>query len=179
MVTHANKGKISSFLIDDERAELRSIPFEEGGNDTNMDWDKGWCVFNGSWGVLGVLFWIVLIFISYATKDYLNISPLVVYYELYAGWFGLGLGTLVQIFSITDSSSAENVSSSEKVVTDSNVDIASAWETSECIVLEPSEGIVSEPSEGTCSVDGVDAELRLCFGSSVSGKGGFGTNASF
>ncbi|KAL4579655.1 hypothetical protein LXL04_015811 [Taraxacum kok-saghyz] len=121
MVTHVNKGKISSFLIDDERAELRSIPFEEEGNDTNMEWDKGWCELKGSWGELGVLFWIILALIGYATKDYLNISPSVIYYELHAGWLGLGLVTLVQIFSITDGSSAEKVSSSEEVVTNKKV----------------------------------------------------------
>jgi hypothetical protein len=121
MVTHANKGKISSFLIDDERTELRSIPFEEGGNDTNMEWDKGWCDLKGLWGDLGVLFWIVFALIGYATKDNLNISPFVIYYELHTGWLGLGLVTLVQIFYITDGSSAEKVSNSEEVVTNKRV----------------------------------------------------------
>ncbi|KAL4561624.1 hypothetical protein LXL04_033794 [Taraxacum kok-saghyz] len=53
--------------------------------DTNMEWDKGWCKLNGSWGELGVLFWIVFALIGHATNDYLNISPSAIYYELHAG----------------------------------------------------------------------------------------------
>jgi len=48
IVACVNERKSSSFLINDERAELRTIPFEEGGNDTCMDRDKGWLELNDS-----------------------------------------------------------------------------------------------------------------------------------
>ena len=53
-----------------------------------MDLDKGWGELNVSWEMSGVKCWIVLALNGYATKDYPNISTLVICYEWYAAWFG-------------------------------------------------------------------------------------------
>ena len=64
MAACLNDRKFSTFLIDDEHAELRKIPFKEGGNDTCMDKDKGWLGLNQSCIVLGYLFWTVLAYLN-------------------------------------------------------------------------------------------------------------------
>jgi hypothetical protein len=86
IISHVNEGKFSSFLIDDERAELRSIPFEEGGNDTCMDGDKGYCELIGSWGMLGYLFWTVLAYLIISNTSYvLQVACKMVWFQ----YFGL------------------------------------------------------------------------------------------
>ena len=128
--------------------------------DTNMEWEKSWCELKGSWGELGVLFWIVLALIGYATKDNLNISPSVIYYELHTGWLGLGLVTLVQIFSITDGSSAEKVSSSEEVVTNKRV---SDKEASDNGVSEYTKEVLTESNADVLPLIVSDTDADECF----------------
>jgi hypothetical protein len=69
MIASVNMGKNSSFVVGDDLAELRTILFQGGGNDTNMDGDKSCLELNGSWIVLDVLFWTFLAIIGYTTKD--------------------------------------------------------------------------------------------------------------